>query len=45
MEGKIVKWWMLDDVVFIDEILFGVIGKINKLKLCEIFKDYKLLMV
>ncbi|MCR9194576.1 MAG: long-chain-fatty-acid--CoA ligase [Hyphomonas sp.] len=42
LEGKIAKWWTPDDVAFIDEIPLGATGKINKLKLREIFKDYKL---
>tara|TARA_R110002110_G_scaffold377894_5_gene588353 strand:- start:16387 stop:18027 length:1641 start_codon:yes stop_codon:yes gene_type:complete len=42
MEGKIVKWWMPDDVVFVDEIPHTATGKIQKLALREQFKDYKL---
>ena len=42
LEGKIAKWWTPDDVAFIDEIPLGATGKINKLKLREIFKDYTL---
>ena len=42
LEGKIAKWWTPDDVQFIDEIPLGATGKINKLKLREMFKDYKL---
>lgn len=42
MEGKIVKWWMPDDVVFVDEIPHTATGKIQKLTLRERFKDYKL---
>lgn len=41
-DGKIAKWWMPDDVVFVDEIPLGATGKINKLALREQFKDYKL---
>ena len=42
MEGKIAKWWMPDDVVFIDEIPHTATGKIQKLALREKFKDYTL---
>jgi len=42
MEGKIAKWWMPDDVVFVDEIPHTATGKIQKLTLREQFKDYKL---
>ncbi len=42
MEGKIAKWWMPDDVVFVDEIPHTATGKIQKLALREKFKDYKL---
>ncbi|MEL7285912.1 MAG: long-chain fatty acid--CoA ligase, partial [Pseudomonadota bacterium] len=42
LEGKIAKWWTPDDVAFIEEIPLGATGKINKLKLREIFKDYTL---
>lgn len=42
MEGKIVKWWMPDDVVFVDEIPHTATGKIQKLTLRDQFKDYKL---
>jgi len=42
LEGKIAKWWMPDDVVFVDEIPHTATGKINKLGLRERFRDYKL---
>jgi acyl-CoA synthetase (AMP-forming)/AMP-acid ligase II len=41
-EGKVAKWWMPDDVVFIDEIPHTATGKILKTKLREDFRDYKL---
>ena len=40
MEGKIAKWWMPDDVVFVDDIPHTATGKIQKLALRERFKDY-----
>jgi fatty-acyl-CoA synthase len=42
MEGKIAKWWMPDDVVFVDEIPHTATGKIQKNALRERFKDYVL---
>ena len=42
MDGKIAKWWMPDDVQFVQEIPHTATGKINKLKLREAFKTYKL---
>jgi fatty-acyl-CoA synthase len=42
LEGKIAKWWMPDDVVFVDEIPHTATGKIQKLTLREKFKDYVL---
>ena len=41
-EGKIAKWWMPDDVVFVEALPVGGTGKIQKNKLREQFKDYKL---
>ena len=40
LNGKVAKWWLPDDVVFIDEIPHTAAGKISKLTLCEMFKDY-----
>jgi len=42
MEGKIAKWWMPDDVVFVEEIPHTATGKIQKLALRDRFKDYVL---
>jgi len=42
LEGKIAKWWMPDDVVFVDEIPHTATGKIQKLTLREQFKEYVL---
>lgn len=41
-EGKIVKMYIPDDVVFVDELPHGATGKIQKLQLREKFKDYQL---
>ena len=42
MQGKIAKWWMPDDVVFVDEIPHTATGKIQKITLRQQFKDYRL---
>ncbi len=42
LEGKIAKWWIPDDVVFVDEIPHSATGKISKLELRKRFADYKL---
>ncbi len=41
-EGKIAKWWTPDDVVFVDAIPLGATGKMQKNKLRDLLKDYKL---
>ena len=40
--GKIAKWWTPDDVVFVESIPLGATGKMQKNRLREMFKDYKL---
>ncbi|GAB3758493.1 3-(methylthio)propionyl-CoA ligase [Ramlibacter monticola] len=41
-EGKIAKWQVPDDVVFVDAIPLGATGKMLKTRLREQLKDYKL---
>ena len=41
-DGKIAKWWLPDDVQFVDAIPLGATGKILKTKLREQFRDYRL---
>ncbi len=41
-DGKIARFWMPDDVVFIDALPMGATGKIQKNKLREQFKEHKL---
>jgi fatty-acyl-CoA synthase len=41
-QGKVAKWWIPDDVVFVDELPHTATGKLLKTKLREDFKDYKL---
>jgi fatty-acyl-CoA synthase len=42
MEGKIAKWWMPDDVTFVEGIPHTATGKIQKMTLREQFRDYRL---
>ena len=42
LDGKIAKWWIPDDVVFVDEIPHTATGKIKKIELRKQFSDYKL---
>jgi len=41
-EGKIAKWWMPDDVVFVNELPHTATGKLSKLTLRQQFKDFRL---
>lgn len=41
MDGKIAKWWMPDEVAFVDEIPHTATGKIQKTTLREQFKDFR----
>ena len=41
-EGKIAKWWTPDDVTFVEAIPLGATGKMQKNKLRDQFRDYKL---
>ena len=42
LRPNIAKWWMPDDMQIVAEIPHTATGKINKLKLREAFKDYRL---
>jgi fatty-acyl-CoA synthase len=42
MQDKVAKWWMPDDVAFVDEIPHTATGKIQKLVLRQQFKGYRL---
>ena len=41
LNDKVAKWWLPDDVVFVDELPHTATGKISKMTLREQFKDYK----
>jgi fatty-acyl-CoA synthase len=42
LDGKIARWWMPDDVVFVDDIPLGATGKIDKKLIRQRFSDYVL---
>ncbi len=42
LEGRVAKWWIPDDVVFIDEVPKTSVGKFSKKDLRTRFEDYSL---
>jgi len=40
MQGKVAKWWLPDEVVFVEELPHTATGKIHKVGLREQFSDY-----
>ena len=40
LEGKIAKWWMPDDVVFVEALTYGATGKIQKMELRRRFAGH-----
>ena len=42
LSDKVARWWLPDDVVFVEEIPMTATGKISKLRLREQFTDYTL---
>jgi len=42
LTDKVAKWWLPDDVAFVESIPHTATGKILKTRLRETFKDYKL---
>ncbi len=42
LKDKVAKWWLPDDVVFIDELPHTATGKISKARLREQLKDHRL---
>jgi len=39
LEGKVAKWWLPDDVAFLEELPHTATGKVEKRALREMFKD------
>ena len=42
LESRVAKWWLPDEVVFIEEVPKTSVGKFSKKDLRERFKDHKL---
>jgi fatty-acyl-CoA synthase len=42
LEGKVARWWMPDDVVFVDELPHTATGKLLKTKLRQTFGGHRL---
>ena len=42
LDGRVAKWWLPDDVVFIDEVPKTSVGKFSKKDLRERFKEHQL---
>ncbi|HKW81446.1 MAG TPA: 3-(methylthio)propionyl-CoA ligase [Casimicrobiaceae bacterium] len=41
LRGKVVKWWLPDDVIFVDSLPHTATGKLSKLMLRQQLKDYR----
>jgi fatty-acyl-CoA synthase len=41
LDGKVAKWWIPDDVAFVDELPHTATGKLQKMKLREMFEEYR----
>ncbi len=42
LDSRVAKWWLPDDVVFVDQLPHTATGKLHKMTLRETFKDYSL---
>jgi fatty-acyl-CoA synthase len=42
LELKVARWWLPDDIVFVDELPHTATGKLQKVKLRALYKDYRL---
>lgn len=38
---RVAKWWLPDDVAFVEQLPHTATGKLQKMKLREIFRDYQ----
>ena len=41
LEGRVAKWWLPDDVVFVTDLPHTATGKLHKAALREQFRDYR----
>ena len=42
LAAKVAKWWLPDEVVFVDELPHTATGKVSKLELRKLFADHVL---
>ena len=42
LKDRVAKWWLPDDIVFVEELPHTATGKVSKLQLRERFKDHRL---
>ena len=42
LSDKVAKWWLPDDVIFVDDLPHTATGKLSKLTLRERFTDHVL---
>ena len=42
MSSRVAKWWLPDDVTFVDELPHTATGKLQKTKLREQFRNHRL---
>ena len=42
LDGKVARWWLPEDVAFVSELPHTATGKLQKMKLRELFRDYRL---
>ena len=40
-EGKVAKWWIPDDVIFVDDLPHTATGKLSKLQLRDRLREYR----
>ncbi len=41
LDDKVAKWWLPEDVIFAEDLPHTATGKLQKMKLRELFKDYR----
>ena len=45
LKDKVAKWWLPDEIVFVDELPHTATGKILKRQIRDDYKDYKLSLI
>jgi fatty-acyl-CoA synthase len=41
LDGRVAKWWLPDDVVFVAQLPHTATGKLHKARLRQEFRDYR----